>query len=172
MYEVVKLTGSDLIDASGRVTGPETGGVISRHRSIDQAFRSAASRSGPVAVRDENGKIVSEPAPECDCGLGDASAEWVREHKAYGWARGNQGFSGSWEDWLAMPSNERQAYEDGVGTMTTTYALHWTIATPDGYPRPNVSNYSSREEAERAMTALLGRSDVVGAYIKEEEDAD
>jgi hypothetical protein len=39
VYEVHKLTGSMLIDGDGRVTGPESAGAVSRHRTREAAER-------------------------------------------------------------------------------------------------------------------------------------
>lgn len=36
------------------------------------------------------------------------------DQKAYQWACAQQGYEGSWEEWLAMPLTERQEYEAGA----------------------------------------------------------
>lgn len=58
-------------------------------------------------------------------------------------------------------------------TQTTTYTVVWTIGNQcqkhSGshlYCTRNRSEYRSRAEAERAMTALLARADVCSAMIE------
>jgi hypothetical protein len=55
-YEVHRLTGSTLIDASGRGYGNESAGVLSRHRTRQAAEREAARlrrvSPTPVEVRE------------------------------------------------------------------------------------------------------------------------
>ena len=36
------------------------------------------------------------------------------DHAAWVWARGQQGYEGTWADWQAMPLSERQEYERGA----------------------------------------------------------
>lgn len=39
--------------------------------------------------------------------------------EAYRWARDQQGYTGTWAEWLAMPLGDRQAYEDGAARGDT-----------------------------------------------------
>lgn len=36
------------------------------------------------------------------------------ERMAYGYARAEQGYTGSYDDWLALDTTDRQSYEDGA----------------------------------------------------------
>ena len=69
MYEIHKLTGSWLIDAQGRMTGHESAGVISRHKSLSLACAKAREYGSDeycrlkVEVRDsETGDVIDYAA--------------------------------------------------------------------------------------------------------------
>lgn len=43
----------------------------------------------------------------------------VDDHAAYKWAASEQGFTGTYADWQALPAGERAKYEDGAAGVGT-----------------------------------------------------
>ena len=41
------------------------------------------------------------------------------ERMAYRWAASQQGYAGTYAEWLAMPAKERAEYEDGAAGIPT-----------------------------------------------------
>jgi hypothetical protein len=44
---------------------------------------------------------------------------YAREWQAYKWARDNQGFSGTWQDWESLDTETRRQYELGAAGIPT-----------------------------------------------------
>jgi len=54
--------------------------------------------------------------------FGDAADRYFAdngERRAYQWAAANQGYAGTYEDWLSLPANERAEYELGAAGVPT-----------------------------------------------------
>lgn len=43
----------------------------------------------------------------------------MTENQKYQWAVRNQGYEGTYEQWLAMSADDRQEYEDGAAGIPT-----------------------------------------------------
>lgn len=48
-----------------------------------------------------------------------ARTDTPAEKLAYQWAASNQGYVGTYAEWLALPAGERQEYEDGAAGIPT-----------------------------------------------------
>lgn len=48
-----------------------------------------------------------------------ANTTTTSEEQAYKWAKANQGFEGTLEQWLALPADERAEYEQGAAGIPT-----------------------------------------------------
>jgi len=44
---------------------------------------------------------------------------YARERQAYKWARDNQGFAGTWQDWESLDAETRRQYELGAAGIPT-----------------------------------------------------
>lgn len=48
-----------------------------------------------------------------------ADGRHIDEEYAYGYAKQNQGYEGSYAEWLDLPADEREAYELGAAGIST-----------------------------------------------------
>lgn len=49
----------------------------------------------------------------------DARTDTARERTAYAWAKNEQGYTGTYAEWLAMPAADRAEHEDGAAGIGT-----------------------------------------------------
>lgn len=69
-YLLATLTGSDLVDASGRATGPEIARVYSRHSTLHGAYQAQRKCAGwsscPVILRGDGRRLGHEDRDQLD----------------------------------------------------------------------------------------------------------
>ena len=44
----------------------------------------------------------------------------MTEREKYNWACKQQGFEGTYEEWMSLPADERQEYDDGAAGIGTS----------------------------------------------------
>lgn len=69
-YILATITGSDLVDASGRSTGPEVSRIYSHHRTLAGAYKAQRSCAGwascPVILTADGQRLSKDDAQELD----------------------------------------------------------------------------------------------------------
>ncbi len=77
----------------------------------------------PVDLTDDIDNFVTDGNWNRDDVAAAIEAFWAdqesADNKAWMWACGNQGFSGTFSDWMSMSPADRRSYEDGAAGIPT-----------------------------------------------------